>query len=59
VPTLLFQCADDAVAPSEVGEYMRANLPHARLLALQATGHCPHLSAPLEILSAIEPFLNE
>jgi sigma-B regulation protein RsbQ len=59
LPTLLLQCADDAVVPTEVGEYMRDNLPHATLVALQATGHCPHLSAPLEILSVIEPFLAE
>ena len=57
VPTLLLQCTDDAVAPSEVGEYLLTHLPHATLLNLQATGHCPHLSAPLEIIAAIEPFL--
>jgi sigma-B regulation protein RsbQ len=59
LPTLLLQCADDAVVPSEVGDYMLAHLPHATLTNLQATGHCPHLSAPLEILSAIEPFLAQ
>jgi sigma-B regulation protein RsbQ len=59
VPTLLLQCTDDSVAPIEVGEYLLTHLPHATLLHLQATGHCPHLSAPLEIVSAIESFLTE
>jgi sigma-B regulation protein RsbQ len=59
LPTLLLQCSDDAVVPSEVGEYLLAHLPHATLTNLQATGHCPHLSAPLEILSIIEPFLAQ
>ncbi len=59
LPTLLLQCADDAVVPTEVAEYMLATLPHATLVILKATGHCPHLSAPLEILAAIAPFLAE
>ncbi|MDF7815424.1 alpha/beta hydrolase [Hymenobacter sp. YC55] len=57
VPTLLLQCSRDAVAPAEVGAYLLAHLPEATLITLQATGHCPHLSAPLETLAAMDPFL--
>ena len=59
LPTLLLQCSQDAVAPEEVGQYMAAHLPKAKLVQLQATGHCPHLSAPLETLNAMKAFLTE
>lgn len=57
--TLVLQCAEDTVAPLEVGAYLLLHLPNAKLINLQATGHCPHLSAPLETLAAIETFLTE
>ncbi|WP_375436976.1 alpha/beta fold hydrolase [uncultured Hymenobacter sp.] len=57
VPTLLLQCAQDVAAPVEVGAYLLKHLPQAKLIALQATGHCPHLSAPMETLAAMENFL--
>jgi sigma-B regulation protein RsbQ len=56
VPTLVLQCASDAIAPPEVGEYVRAQIPGARLVTLPATGHCPHLSAPDVTLAAIASF---
>ncbi|WP_188814697.1 alpha/beta fold hydrolase [Hymenobacter cavernae] len=57
VSTLLLQCSQDAVAPEEVGEYLMEHLHEATMVKLQATGHCPHLSAPLETLAAMEAFL--
>ncbi|RZK15485.1 MAG: alpha/beta hydrolase [Hymenobacter sp.] len=59
LPTLLVQCSDDVAVPAEVGEYLKAHLPQAQLVTLAATGHCPHLSAPLETLAAMQPFLQE
>ena len=59
LPALLLQCSQDAVAPEEVGHYMATHLPQAKLVQLQATGHCPHLSAPLETLNAMKSFLAE
>ena len=56
VPTLILQCRSDAIAPPEVGEYVRAQIPGARLVMLDATGHCPHLSAPDATLAAIAAF---
>jgi sigma-B regulation protein RsbQ len=53
VPTLVLQAADDAVAPPEVGEYLSRHLPQAQLWRLQATGHCPHMSKPQEILTVL------
>jgi sigma-B regulation protein RsbQ len=59
LPTLLLQCEHDAVAPVEVGEYMRQQIPNSLLRVIKTTGHCPHMSAPELTISAIKTFLNE
>ena len=56
-PTLVLQCSDDAIAPEAVGAYVQRQMPAARLVRLQATGHCPNLSAPEETVAAIRAFL--
>jgi sigma-B regulation protein RsbQ len=58
-PSLVLQCAQDAIAPEAVGEYVHRNLPNSRYVALDATGHCPNLSAPEETVAAIRAFLSE
>jgi sigma-B regulation protein RsbQ len=58
VRTLVLQCADDVIAPRAVGEYVHAQLPDSVLTILQATGHCPHVSAPDETIAAINAFLR-
>jgi sigma-B regulation protein RsbQ len=55
-PTLVLQCSRDVIAPPEVGEYVRAQIPGATLVTLPATGHCPQLSAPEATLAAIASF---
>lgn len=57
-PTLVLQCTDDVIAPVSVGEYVRDHMPNATLTMLNATGHCPHLSAPQETADAIHKFLD-
>ncbi len=57
VPTLIVQTAEDVIAPLAVGEYVHASIPGSRLDVLPVTGHCPHLSAPLEVTSSIRAFL--
>ncbi|MDP1818769.1 MAG: alpha/beta hydrolase [Acidimicrobiales bacterium] len=58
VPTLVLQCSSDAIAPVEVGEYVTRTMPDARMVLLDATGHCPHLSAPGPTIEAIDAFLR-
>jgi sigma-B regulation protein RsbQ len=58
-PSLVLQCAQDAIAPEEVGAYVNDRLPDSRYVALSATGHCPNLSAPDETVAAIKAFLAE
>jgi sigma-B regulation protein RsbQ len=57
LPTLVLQCAHDIAVPVAVAHYLRDHLPQGTLVQLQATGHCPHLSAPLETLAALDAFL--
>lgn len=56
-PCLLVQCAQDLVAPLEVGAYLLAAIPQATLVTLPVSGHCPHVSAPLETLTVLQSFL--
>jgi sigma-B regulation protein RsbQ len=58
LPTLVVQCTEDVAGPPEVGAYLLRHLPHAQLVTLATTGHCPHLSAPLETLAAIQTFVS-
>lgn len=55
---LILQCTDDRLAPPEVGAYLHKNLVLSTLVQLQATGHCPHVSAPQETAGAILRYLN-
>jgi sigma-B regulation protein RsbQ len=56
-PTLVLQCSNDVIAPVSVGEYVRDAMPNATLVMLDATGHCPNLSAPDETAAAVTRFL--
>jgi sigma-B regulation protein RsbQ len=58
VPTLVLQCTDDVIAPVSVGEFVRDAVPGARMVLLDATGHCPNLSAPEATTAAIADFLS-
>jgi sigma-B regulation protein RsbQ len=59
LPTLVLQCSSDVIAPVEVGEYVHRQLPNSSLVIMEATGHCPNLSAPEETITAIETFLQK
>lgn len=58
VKSLTLQCTDDIIAPAEVGQYILENTPNNEMILLEATGHCPHLSAPEEIIRSIKTFIN-
>jgi sigma-B regulation protein RsbQ len=57
LPVLILQCSDDVIAPQEVGEYVHHKMPGSKLVLMEATGHCPNLSAPEETIAAIKAFL--
>jgi sigma-B regulation protein RsbQ len=58
MPTLVLECAQDVIAPREVGAYVHGAIPGSRLVTLDATGHCPQLSAPEATARALLDFLR-
>jgi len=55
--TLVLQCREDIIAPIGVGEYVHAQIPDSEYVLLDATGHCPNLSAPEQVIRAIRNFV--
>jgi sigma-B regulation protein RsbQ len=57
VPCLVLQSRQDVIAPLEVGEFVHSRIPDSTLVVLDATGHCPNLSAPDQVIAAIRSWL--
>jgi len=56
--TLVLQCQRDVIAGTSVGEYVHEWLPNSQLVMMDATGHCPHMSAPKEVIMELHKFLH-
>jgi len=56
--TLVLQCQRDVIAGTSVGEYVHEWLPNSQLVMMDATGHCPHMSAPKEVIKEVRKFLT-
>ena len=56
-PALILQCSDDVIAPAVVGDYVHQHTAGSTLVHLNATGHCPNLSAPEETIDAMKAWL--
>ncbi|MES2558522.1 MAG: alpha/beta hydrolase [Bacteroidota bacterium] len=56
-PTLLIHCDNDIAVPLVVGDYLNKHIPNSKLAVINAEGHYPHLSAPNEVIKAIQNFL--
>ncbi len=57
-PCLVMQCSEDALVPESVGEYLHQHTPKSSYIKLTATGHCPHLSDPVETAASIRNYIN-
>jgi sigma-B regulation protein RsbQ len=57
VPTLILQCCEDIIASKEVGNFVHNRIPNSEIVFLKATGHCPNLSAPAEVVAAIRAYV--
>ncbi len=57
VPTVLVHTRDDIAVPAEVAQYMASQISDGLLHWINATGHLPQLSAPKELLRALEAHL--
>lgn len=58
VPSLILQCDKDVIAPRAVGEYVHSKLAGSEIVHLHATGHCPNMSAPQEVVEEIRRYLG-
>lgn len=56
IPTIVLQSAHDAIAPPRVGRFVHEQIPGSELVTLDASGHCPQLSAPEVTSEAILAF---
>ncbi len=54
---LILQAQKDIAVPQEVAEYLHARIKDSKLVMVNAEGHYPHVSAPEEVIAAIQDFL--
>lgn len=57
-PTLILQCSQDVISPECVGDFVHRQIPNSELVTLRATGHCPHMSAPDEVVGVMKEYLE-
>lgn len=55
--TLILQSSDDIIAAENVGAYVHKAIAGSRIVYLNASGHCPNLSAPGEVIAAMDDFV--
>ena len=55
--TLILQTRDDIIAPEPVGEFVHRQIRGSRIVYLDASGHCPNLSAPNTVIAAMNDFV--
>ncbi|MBY0360582.1 MAG: alpha/beta hydrolase [Phreatobacter sp.] len=58
-PALVLQCSQDVIASEVVGRYVADHLPRGRFVQLAATGHCPHVSHPEEVVAQMRRYLSD
>lgn len=57
-PSLVVQCREDVIAPIEVGRYVHEHLADSEFCLIDAVGHCPNLSAPEALTTAMREYLS-
>ena len=57
-PVLLLQSSQDALASTDIGNYMQQQLPEAELHIIQAQGHCLHMTHPDIINSLLRHYIG-
>lgn len=58
LPVLIVQTSDDIAVPAAVGDYMHAHIAGSQLVKVNTQGHFPHISAPGEVVAAIQQFIS-
>jgi sigma-B regulation protein RsbQ len=57
-PTLILQCSQDLIAPECVADFVHQHIRNSEFVKLNATGHCPHMSAPDEVIRVLKQYLS-
>lgn len=57
-PALILHCSKDSLVSMQVAEWMRDRTPGATLEVLDATGHCPHMTVPSQVVAAMRAWLG-
>jgi sigma-B regulation protein RsbQ len=57
VPSLTIQGQDDIITNVVVAQYVHQHTPGNQLVILNSSGHCPHLSDPEAVITAIKNFI--
>jgi len=57
-PSLILQATEDVIAPLEVGDYCHQHLTNSKLVVLNASGHCAHISAPEATVASMKEYLT-
>jgi sigma-B regulation protein RsbQ len=58
VPSLIIQCDPDMIAPVEVGRYVQEKMQNSCLMQINASGHCPHLTAPDLTIETMKSYIE-
>lgn len=58
-PTLVLQCSQDIIAPDSVGKYVSEKIEGSKFVQLEATGHCPHMSSPKELIAEVKDWMQQ
>lgn len=57
-PCLIIKTKEDIAVPPQVPEYLHKNLELSQMIEIDAKGHHPHLTAPKEVIRAMETYLK-
>jgi sigma-B regulation protein RsbQ len=57
-PVLIFQSSQDALASTDIGDYMVEQLPIATLQLIEAEGHCLHMTHPDIINQVLRSYID-
>ncbi|WP_108261666.1 alpha/beta fold hydrolase [Mangrovicoccus ximenensis] len=58
VPVHVVQTRDDLISPEAAVRHVHENLPQSTLHRMQATGHCPHVTHPAELVALLADILG-
>lgn len=57
VPCLILQSGQDSLAPTHIGQYMHGKITNNKLIEVDASGHCLHMTHPKSIDDDIIKFI--